>query len=150
MNNLAGVLLLGMLTACAPRVTNQSTLAAQAIVQGQLLTVAVMNTGPYDLLLQDGCPRPFAIGYTTLPAAGGRTVTNEDQPCLATTAPPLLWRVGERLTSSMTLALQPGTLTLQAWARPRVRLAPFGKAQGEVRELNVSTPAFTLTTVANP
>ncbi|GMA17386.1 hypothetical protein E5F05_11435 [Deinococcus metallilatus] len=145
MRNVAGILLLGLLTACAPAATTPRTqLAAQATVQGGLLTVTVVNVGPYDVLLEDTCPRPFTIGYNVLPVTGGTSASTEGQPCVAAPLPPRLWRVGEGISSSMTLALSSGTQTLEAWARPQVRLAPGGKAQGAVRTLNVVTPAFTL------
>ncbi|WP_156103425.1 hypothetical protein [Deinococcus sp. YIM 77859] len=145
MRRLAGGLLLGLLTACAPAVTPRSNLAAQATVQGRQLTVSLVNLGPYDVLLEDRCPRPFTAGYTLLPAATGRSVTNEDQPCLTAPALPQRLRPGERVSAALTLDLPAGTYTLQAWARPKVRLVEKGKPADAVRTLNVATSALTLT-----
>ncbi|EYB68197.1 hypothetical protein DEIPH_ctg025orf0031 [Deinococcus phoenicis] len=138
--------MLGLLTACAPATTTpKSSLAAQATLQGSQLTVTVVNTGPYDLLLEDGCPRPFTAGFNVLPVPNDLSASNADQPCVASILPPRLWRVGERLSASLTVALPVGTRTVQAWARPRVRLAPGGQPQGDVKVLDVVTPTFTIT-----
>lgn len=146
MRNVAGVLLLGLLTACVPAATTpESRLAAQATLQGSRLTVTVVNAGPYTLMLEDGCPRPFPVGYNVLPLPSTLFASSAGEPCVATVLPPRLWRVGERLSSSLTVDLPPGTQTLQAWARPRVRLALGGQPQGGVKVLDVVTPAFTVT-----
>ncbi|GAA5514986.1 hypothetical protein Dcar01_03750 [Deinococcus carri] len=143
---LAAVLGPGLLAACAPTTTAVTTrLAAEASLRGRLLTVTVLNAGPHDLLLEDDCPRPFSVGFTVLPVSSGVAGSSVGQPCVALALPPRLWRVGERVSSAMVVDLPAGTHTLQAWARPKVRLTSQGRPVGEVKVLNVVTSALTVT-----
>ncbi|MBB5233445.1 hypothetical protein [Deinococcus budaensis] len=146
MKRIAGLLMLGVLTACAPAATvPQVRLVSQATVQGRLLSVTLINAGPNNLLLENECPRPFVAGYREVPVAQAAPQPTPAQTCVDVPLAPRSWRVGESITASVTLDLPAGTRTLVAYAAPRVRRVVDGKAQGEYRTVNVETAPLTVT-----
>lgn len=140
-----GFPLLALLSACAPTTTvPQTQIQSSVQVQGQLLTVHLLNTGPRDLLLQNDCPRPFQVSVLDASAARRPEVQFTPlQTCAAPFLPPALWRVGDTVSATVELPLTPGTRTLAVDATMHVKLA--ASQATEFRTVRVNVAPFQVT-----
>lgn len=143
------LLLTSLLTGCLPTVAQpQAQLKAVARVEGNVLYLTVTNVGPHELLLDNGCPRPFGVGFTkpvlrvqnSTEASGLHLV----QSCLTILLPPEPWPVGTSKTAVIDLPPSQRTWTLNVWAEAEVKLAPGGIPQGAFQTIRVNAPTLTL------
>ena len=147
MRFLSTICLLGILSACAPTLsTPESRLTGQTTFNGALLSVTVTNEGPYELLLDNTCPRPFGLqvsqpqGSVAVAALAQQLAT-----CSDVKLPAQRWPVRGTFTAAVVLNLPSGKHELTPTAVVRVQVAPGGKSQGAYRTVRVSAPAVTLT-----
>lgn len=147
MRVLSAACLLGILSACAPTTTTpESRLSAQTTFTGALLSVTVVNEGPYELQLENVCPRPFELqvaqpqGSVAVAALAQQLAT-----CSDVKLPPQRWPVRGTVTAAVVLNLPSGRHEMTPTAVVRVKVAPGGKPQGEYRTLRVTSPTVALT-----
>lgn len=140
---LPGLLL--MLSACAPAVViPQTQIQSRVSVEGRLLKVTLLNTGPRDLLLKNDCPRPFALQVMNAGSFGEAQFTySNTTTCAEIFLPPTLWRVGETIAATSEFPGGMGTRKLRAEAAVNVKLAADKTATFKLVRVNI--PAFEVT-----
>ncbi|WP_291424600.1 hypothetical protein, partial [Deinococcus sp.] len=114
-------LTLGLFVSCAPSVSRapETQLHASAELQGHLLTVSLLNMGPNALLLENSCPRPFGIDFLDYPGKEqGALKPQQYDTCWNVNFPPQVWRVGESLSTGVTVDYPAGKHTLRGCLRP--------------------------------
>lgn len=137
------LLLTGLLASSVAAVVEpQAQLKAAIRVEGNLLYVTVTNVGPNELLLANGCPRPFGVGLTKLvwrvQSPRAPSGLHMIQSCLTILMPPEPWPVGVQKTAVIDLPPTQGTSTLNVWAEVEVKLAPGGISQGVFQTIRVN------------
>ncbi|WP_309572318.1 hypothetical protein [Deinococcus sp.] len=136
--------MVGLLGACAPTLTTpESRVVPQTTFTGSLLSVTLTNAGPYPLVLENTCPRPFEVQVTEPGSGvGASAMAQQLETCSTLKFPPQPWPVGSTVTAAVILNLPTGPHTLQPTAVVRVKVAPGGKATGEYRTLRVAAPGI--------
>ncbi|GGO23926.1 hypothetical protein GCM10008949_12610 [Deinococcus humi] len=131
-------------TSCAPRVTlPQTQISSGVSVNGRLLTVTLVNRGPYDLLLKNDCPRPFSLSVLDTAKTGQPDLKyGQFQVCVASYLPPKPWNIGEQIQAVVEFPQETGLRTLEAQASVNVKLASNGTGPDGFRTIQVKIPAF--------
>lgn len=136
-----------LIPSCAPRVvTPQTQIQSSVRVEGRLIYVSLLNTGPRDLLLKNDCPRPFALKVLSAEATAlPDSAYGQLQTCVATALPPVLWRVGDTIMTSVEFQQLPGEYNLKAEANMNVKLASEGYGPDGFKPLKVNVAPFVVT-----
>lgn len=148
MRNLLFLPLLGVLAACAP--TSQrppaTQIASQMVLQGNLLLVTLTNAGPYNLRLENTCPRPFAVNFVEYPGKGqGALAPRQLETCYDYNLASVVWPVGQSLSVSLPVGSPVGTHTLKAFATVRARVEQPRGVANNYADMNVKLPDLTFT-----
>lgn len=115
-------------------------------MQGHLLTVSLMNVGPHAMLLENSCPRPFALDVLDYPGKdSGAIKPRQYEACWDVNFPSQVWNVGESITTGVTVDYGAGTYTIKSLATVRVKVMVNGNAKGEFAPMNVYVPPVTFT-----
>lgn len=139
---------LGLFVACAPAAQRppQSQIQATSSMQGHLLTVSLMNVGPHAMLLENSCPRPFALDVLDYPGKDtGAIKPRQYDACWDVNFPAQVWNVGESITTGVTVDYGAGTHTVKSLATVRVKVMINGEPKGDFAPMNVYVPPVTFT-----
>lgn len=136
------------LAACTPTALRPATsqIYPQMTLQGNTINVNLINAGPYDLLLENTCPRPFAVNFTEYPGKDkGGLEPRQLDTCYEQKLRPVTWKVGENLNLSIPVSYPAGTHTFKAFATVRARvLQPKGQVNN-FASMNISLPEVKFT-----
>lgn len=138
-----------VLGACAPAALRppSSQIFPQMTLQGNTVNVTLINAGPYDLLLENTCPRPFAVNFTEYPGKGrGGLEPRQLDTCYDQRLRPVTWKVGESLAVSVPVTYPAGTHTFKAFATVRARVLQPRGVVNNFASMNISLPEVKFTT----
>lgn len=141
------LLTLTALVACTPMQRPPAThIAPQMTLQGNAVNVTLTNAGPYDLLLENTCPRPFAVNFTDYPGkSAGGLMPRQLDTCAVERLRPVTWPVGQSLNVSIPVTYPAGTHTLKGFATIRARVLQPKGAANNYADMNVNLPDLTFT-----
>ena len=136
------------LAACTPTAMRPpaSQVYPQMTLQGNTLNVNLINAGPYDLLLENTCPRPFAVNFTEYPGKDrGGLQPQQLDTCYEQKLRPITWKVGESLNVSIPVTYPAGTHTFKAFATVRARVVQPRGTANNFASMNISLPEVKFT-----
>lgn len=135
------------LVACTPTQRPPTTqILPQMTLLGNTLNVTLINAGPYNMQLQNTCPRPFAVNFTEYPGRDkGGIAPGQLGTCSGEKLPSQTWVVGERLSVSIPISYPAGTHTFKAFATVRAKVLQPKGAANDYADMNVSLPPLTVT-----
>lgn len=137
------------LAACTPPALRppSNQIYPQMTLQGNTMDVILINAGPYDLLLENTCPRPFAVNFTEYPGKGrGGLEPRQLDTCYEQNLRPVAWKVGGRLSVSVPVSYTAGTHTFKAFATVRARVLQPRGLINNFASMNISLPEVKFTT----
>lgn len=136
------------LAACMPPALRppSNQVYPQMTLHGNAINVTLINAGPYELLLENTCPRPFAVNFTAYPDKDkGGLEPRQLDTCYEQKLRPVTWKVGESLSVSLPVSYPAGTHTFKAFATVRARVLQPKGVNNTFSSMNISLPELTFT-----